>query len=92
MVAFMPSTITFNGITKPCIAQSLSAQRAEELQGYIVHTAQQVTMLVTDFAAFQGILDRVSSVSVNGSPDLVYIVSETHPDSAVVHLILAAPN
>jgi hypothetical protein len=92
LLAVMPATITFNGITKPCVSQSLSTQRAEDLQGYIVNSAQQVTMDVNDFAAFVGILDRVSSVSVNGGDELVFIVKETHPDSAVVHLILASPN
>lgn len=86
----MPATITFNGITKDCISQSLNLKRSQQLQGYQLENAQEVTMRASDFADFDGIKDRVSKMSVNGGDELLYIMSDTHPNSATIHLFLVS--
>lgn len=88
LLAVMPSTITFNGITKDCISSSLNLKRAQQIQGYQIENAQEVVMLASDFALFEGIKDRQSKVSVSGGEELIYMASDTHPNSATVHLFL----
>lgn len=88
LLEVMPSAITFNGLTRPCVSQSLNMKRAQQLAGYQVENAQEVTMLASDFADFDGIKDRVSKMSVNGAEELVFMHSDTHPNSATIHLFL----
>lgn len=90
LLAVMPSTITFNGVTRPCVSQSLNLKRAQALQGYEPGKTQEVTMLVSDFEDFEGIQDRVSKVSVAGDDELIYLASDTHPNSATIHLFLVS--
>lgn len=84
------STITFNGISRPCVSQSLDMKRANVLHGYEGGNAQQVTMLATDYADFDGITDRVSKMSVNGGAELILLQSDVHPNSATIHLFLGS--
>lgn len=86
----IPSTITFNGVTRPCVSQSLNLKRANMLQGYELGNAQEVTMLASDFADFEGITDRVSKLSVNGGEELILAMSDVHPNSATRHLFLVS--
>lgn len=86
----MPSVIEFNGVEKPCVSNTLQVKRAQQLQGYQIDASAQVTMLATDFAAFEGLKDRESDVRVNGGDPLVVLSTDTHPNSAVVHLFLGA--
>lgn len=86
----LPSTITFNGLTKDCVSQSLNLKRAQQLQGYELENAQEVTMLASDFADFEGITDRVSKVSVNDEEELIFLMSDRHVNSATVHLFLVS--
>lgn len=88
LLAVMPATIERNGIEKPCVSQTLSIKRAQQLQGYQLDASTQVAMLVSDFEALGELEDRVSELSVNGSAPLVYLTKDTHPNSAVVHLFL----
>lgn len=84
----MPSEIERNGITKPCVSQTYSVKRAQQVQGYQLDASTQVTMLVSDFEALGDLEDRVSELRVNGGDPLVYLTKDTHPNSAVVHLFL----
>lgn len=88
LLAVMPATIEHNGITKPCVSQTLSVKRAQELQNYTIDSSTQVTMLASDFDALGTLEDRVSELSVNDGDPLVYLTKDTHPNSAVVHLFL----
>lgn len=90
LLEVMPSTITFNGLTRPCVSQSLNLKRIQQLQGYQVENAQEVTMLASDFADFEGITDRVSKVSVNDGEELIYAMSDSHPNSATIHVFLVS--
>lgn len=90
LLSVMPSMISFNGQSFPCVSQSLNLKRTQQLQGYQLENAQEVTMLASDFALFEGIQDRVSKLSVNGADELLYVMSDTHPNSATVHLFLVS--
>jgi hypothetical protein len=84
----MPAEIEHNGITKPCVSQTYSVKRAQQIQGYQLDASTQVTMLTSDFVALGTLEDRVSELSVNGGEPLVYLTIDRHPNSAVVHLFL----
>jgi hypothetical protein len=90
LLEVMPAEIEFNGIAKPCVSHSLNIKRAQQLQHYQLDASQEVEMFVSDFEAFEGIRDRQSEVRVNGGEPLVYLIKDTHPNSATVHLFLGA--
>lgn len=92
LFALMPSTVVFNGISKPCVSQTLSIKKAQQLASYQVDASAQITMLNADFEAFEGIVERQSTLNVNDGEDLVFIQKDEHPQSAVVHLFLQARN
>jgi hypothetical protein len=87
-----PSKVTFNGITKDCISQEIQKSEEQQLVGYVPSIGQQITMDEIDFAAFekQGIEEKSSLLKVNDDEPLQFVQKQTHPNSAVVHLILAA--
>lgn len=89
----MPAEITFNGISKPCVSQTITLVRKQTLHGYVYDVAAQVSMLNSDFAAFVAmeLKDRSSIMQVNGGEELVFMQKEIHPNSAVTHLFLANP-
>ncbi len=89
-----PSTVVFNNVSKPCISQTLSVKRQQELQGYLIDASQQITMTTSNFAVFEtmGIREKISVLTVNGDTEnpLVFVTKDSHPNSAVVHLFLQA--
>jgi hypothetical protein len=88
----MPATIEYNGIVRPCVSHSINFKRAQHLQSYQVDATTEVELEDEHFAEFveMGLKDRVSEVSVNGSRAMVVMSTDTHPNSATVHLFLGA--
>lgn len=92
MLRVMPSTVVFNGTEKPCVSQTLSIKKAQQLANYQVDASAQISMLKTDFKAFENIVERQSALKVNDGEELVFVQKDEHPQSAVVHLFLQARN
>lgn len=88
----MPATIEFNGIRRPCVSHSINFKRAQHVQNYQIDATSEVELEDEHYAEFveMGFKDRVSEVSVNGGRPLVVLATDTHPNSAVVHLFLGA--
>lgn len=89
----MPATIEFNGIEKTGISHSITVKRLQQLQGMDVEASSEFELEDTDFAEFveKGLKDRVSTLTVNETDELIYMQKDSHPNSAVVHLFLGSP-
>jgi hypothetical protein len=87
----MPATIVFNGIEKTGVSHSINFKRAQHLQNYQVDATSEFEMEDTDYAEFveMGLKDRVSEVSVNGGRAMVVMATDTHVNSATVHVFLS---
>lgn len=89
-----PAKVNFNGIAKDCVSQPITATKDMQLSGFVGTIGAQITMDEDDFAAFAagGLEEKKSLVTLNGGEPLQYIQKQSHPNSAVVHLILSSQN
>lgn len=88
---FNGSVITFNGVSKPCIAGPIPFTKQQPLQGYNIDSVTSVVMLRSDFESFDGLKERVSKVRVNNGREMIYMNFGDHPNSATLTVHLQAP-